>query len=56
VLTQPAVPFTVAPPAAEQGAPGDGMTPWRAVAARASKQSQQASAAEAAPAEQEASA
>ena len=69
VLVQPAVPFSVAP-AAEQRAASDGMTPWRAAAARASKQSQQsqqsqqahqqsqqqASVAEAAPAEQEASA
>jgi ABC-type multidrug transport system ATPase subunit len=69
VLVQPAVPFSVAP-AAEQRAASDGMTPWRAAAARASKQSQQsqqshqqsqqsqqqASVAETAPAEQEASA
>ncbi|MEY9933243.1 ABC-type multidrug transport system ATPase subunit [Catenulispora sp. GP43] len=61
VLVQPAVPFTVAPSAEQRGTEprgaGDGMTPWRAAAARASKQSQQqASVAEAAPAEQEASA
>ena len=57
VLVQPAVPFTVALPASEQDAVADGMTPWRAVAARASQHGQQsASAAEAAPAEQETSA
>lgn len=57
VLLQPAVPFTVALPAPEPDAAADGMTPWRAVAARTSQQGQQqVSVAEAAPAEQEASA
>lgn len=57
VLVQPAVPFTVALPASEQDAVADGMTPWRAVAARAPQHGQQsASVAEAAPAEQETSA
>jgi ABC-2 type transport system ATP-binding protein len=59
--TQPAVPFTVlAAPPAGQPAEADGMTPWRAVAARVThhghQQSQQVSVAEAAPAEQETSA
>ena len=49
---QPAVPFTVAA-GGEPDVGADGMTPWRAVASRAS---QQGSVAEAAPAEQEASA
>jgi ABC-type multidrug transport system ATPase subunit len=54
---QPAVPFTVASSAAERDGGRDGMTPWRAAAARASHRSQQQlSVAEAAPAEQETSA
>jgi len=52
---QPAVPFTIAP-AAVPDAAEDGMTPWRAVATRASQQSQQVSVAEAASGEQGASA
>jgi ABC-type multidrug transport system ATPase subunit len=56
-LVQPPVPFTVASPATEHDAAAEGMTPWRAAAARASQRGQQsASVAEAAPAEQETSA
>ena len=56
-LLQPAVPFTVALPTPEHDAAADGMTPWRAVAARASQHGQQsAPVAEAASAEQETSA
>ncbi|MEZ0107874.1 ABC-type multidrug transport system ATPase subunit [Catenulispora sp. EB89] len=55
---QPAVPFTVASPAPQPDSGSDGMTPWRAAAARAAQQSQQqhVPVAEAAPAEQETSA
>ncbi|NUP52706.1 MAG: ATP-binding cassette domain-containing protein [Catenulispora sp.] len=53
--SQPAVPFTVAA-APSAAAEADGMTPWRAVAARAGQQQPQGSVAEAASAEQEASA
>ncbi|MEY9858916.1 ABC-type multidrug transport system ATPase subunit [Catenulispora sp. GAS73] len=54
---QPAVPFTVASPSSQPDGGSDGMTPWRAAAARAAHQNQQqASVAEAAPAEQETSA
>jgi hypothetical protein len=55
-LPQPAVPFTVSPsPAAVPGADAEGMTPWRAVAARAVRE-HQSSVVETASAEQEASA
>jgi hypothetical protein len=53
---QPAVPFTVSPsPVAEPGADAEGMTPWRAVTARAVRERQN-SVVETASAEQEASA
>ncbi|MFL6113757.1 MAG: ATP-binding cassette domain-containing protein [Catenulispora sp.] len=54
---QPAVPFTVSPsPVGGRGADAEGMTPWRAVAARAAGRERQGSVVEAASAEQEASA
>ncbi|NUR63612.1 MAG: ATP-binding cassette domain-containing protein [Catenulispora sp.] len=53
--SQPAVPFTVAAEPAPVVA-GEGMTPWRAVAARAAQQHEQVPVVEAASAEQEASA